>query len=122
MRFLLLLLLLVLVVVVVLLLLLLVVLLLVLLLLLLAPRIPARGYHALLANITSYSTILMALFGNKCGHYKGVQVLLELMRGLFDKQSYFTHQYCKEITFAILDDSRRFFSNYITPDKFNMGI
>jgi hypothetical protein len=87
-----------------------------------APRIPARGYHALLANITSYSTLLMALFGRNCGHYKGVQVLLELMRGLSDKQSYFTHQYCKEITFAILDDSRRFFSNYITPDKFNMGI
>ena len=66
--------------------------------------------------------MLVALFGHKCGHYKGVQVLLELMCGLFDKQNYFTHQYCKEITFAILDDSRHFFSNYITPDKFNMGI
>ena len=86
------------------------------------PRSPARSYHGLLANIASYATLLLALFGESCGHYKGVTVLFEIIQNLHERQSYFTHLYCKEITFAIIDDSRRFFSTSITTEKFNAGI
>ena len=82
------------------------------------PRQPARGYYSLLANLTTYCILLRTLFGKKSSAYKGTWAVRRTMKQLEQKQSDFSAMYCKQITWAILDDSRQYFNTILTMDDF----
>jgi hypothetical protein len=86
-------------------------------------RQPAANCLELKLNIATYLAKLWALFGEKCHLYqKGFQIY-QLFRQptVMAAKFAFTPLLCRQITWAIYEDSRQFFSTRLHPDDFNPG-
>ena len=86
------------------------------------PRAPAGDYYTLMANLTTYAMFLRGMFGKDCNHYAAVWSLRRTIKGRENKQTRFTGQYVRNITWAVLDDARQFFATHLTKEKFLKGL
>jgi hypothetical protein len=86
-------------------------------------RQPASGSLELKLNIATYLAKLWALFGETCHLYQKVSQIHQLFRqpAVMAAKHAFTPLLCRQITWAIYEDSRQFFSTRLHPDDFKPG-
>jgi hypothetical protein len=86
-------------------------------------RQPASGSLELKLNIATYLAKLWALFGETCHLYQKVAQIHHLFRqpAVMAAKQAFTPLLCRQITWAIYEDSRQFFSTRLHPDDFKPG-
>jgi hypothetical protein len=84
------------------------------------PRHPPTTFHELRLLIATYASLLNVLFGPLCDHFKKVWNLYGIMKDadVEEKRLDFSAVLCRQIVWAILDDSRGFFNKRLHPDKF----
>ena len=84
------------------------------------PRTPAQTYKDFKDNITTYCGLLFVLFGEWCPLYQNlwkVRVTL-VSRPVAIAQDQFSAEDFRRMTWAIIEDSREFFSKWCHPDEF----
>jgi hypothetical protein len=86
-------------------------------------RQPASGSLELKLNIATYLAKLWALFGETCHLYQKVAQIHQLFRqpAVMAAKHAFTPLLCRQITWAIYEDSRQFFATRLHPDDFKPG-
>ena len=87
------------------------------------PRWPASTFEKLRRNIATLCAQLVVLFGPKCDFFQKCFQLLEILEKdpVETNEHLFTPLLCRQIIWAILQDSRAFFSQIATPDSFAPG-
>lgn len=77
-------------------------------------------YHELLRCVGTYCALLHALFGDRCGFYRQCYALwLEMNSDLVNEQRQdFSALYCRQIVWAVLLESRIYFSQRLSIDDF----
>jgi hypothetical protein len=86
-------------------------------------RRPPRNYHELKLNVATYAALLWVLYGEHCDLYKKTVAIWECLNSKWvkaSKESY-TSDVCASIIWAIIEDSRNFFSVRLHPDDFANG-
>lgn len=88
------------------------------------PRYPPSTYHELRLLTATYAGLLAVLFGPRCDHFQKVWNLYNIMKNeaVEEKRHDFTATLCRQIVWAILDDSRGFFNQRLHPDRFTLPI
>jgi hypothetical protein len=87
------------------------------------PRPPASTFHELKLDVGTFCALLWVLFGDKCDFYDNCYALFTML----DSESVtangpnFTPTICRQITWAILNDSRQYFFHTVTVDNFASG-
>jgi len=86
----------------------------------LESRQPASGSLELKLNIATYLAKLWALFGKTCHLYQKVAQIHQLFRqpAVMAAKQAFTLLLCRQITWAIYEDSRQFFATRLHPEDF----
>jgi hypothetical protein len=80
-------------------------------------RDPPTDYFSLKVMVGTYAALLCVLFGEKCHLYEMMMKLYKIL----DLEEVFTNRYafdalkCKQITWAIFEDSRSFFWKKVSP-------
>jgi hypothetical protein len=78
-------------------------------------------YNELLRCIGTYCALLFVLFGGKCSFYKHCYALWTTMNSDLvyeQRQTFFTVLFCRQIVWAVLAESRVFFSRRLSVDDF----
>lgn len=78
-------------------------------------------YNELLRCIGTYCALLFVLFGGKCSFYKHCYALWTTMNSDLvyeQRQTFFTVLFCRQILWAVLAESRVFFSRRLSIDDF----
>lgn len=78
-------------------------------------------YNELLRCVGTYCALLFALFGERCSFYKHCYALWKTMNSDLvyeQRQTTFTALFCRQIVWAILAESRVFFSTRLSVDNF----
>jgi hypothetical protein len=77
-------------------------------------------YHELLRCIGTYCAMLHALFGDRCVFYRHCYELWSTMNGdlVYEQRADFTALYCRQIVWAVLLESRVYFSKRMSIDDF----
>ena len=84
------------------------------------PRPAPDNYNELLRCIGTYCALLHTLFGTRCQFFKhcfGVWTALDSDH-VADRRQFFTPLFCRQISWAIIEDGRSYFSQRMTPDDF----
>lgn len=78
------------------------------------------NYHELLRCIGTYCAMLHALFGDKCVFYRHCYALWTAMNSdlVYEQRDGFTALYCRQIVWAVLMDSRVYFSRRMSVEDF----
>lgn len=81
---------------------------------------PAEDYHELHLNIGTFCALLWSLFGPKCDYYVKCFALWNAMADytIFANRRLFAPLLCRQITWAIIEDGRRYFSRVMTQRHF----
>ena len=81
---------------------------------------PAEDYNELTLNLGTFCSLLWALFGPKCDYYLKSYVLYQVLNDtpVFVQRKNFTPLLCRQITWAIIEDGRRYFSRIMTKRHF----
>jgi hypothetical protein len=87
------------------------------------PRPPASNYHELKLDLGTFCALLWVLFGDKCDYFENCFALLTMLDSdnIFANAHAFTPLICRQITWAIINDSRQYFFRTITADHFSSG-
>jgi hypothetical protein len=86
------------------------------------PRHPPTTFHELRLLIATYASLLNVLFGSSCDHFQKVWNIYGIMNDadVEEKRLDFSAVLCRQIVWAILDNSRGFFNKRLHPDKFRL--
>ena len=86
-------------------------------------RQPVMGSLELKLNIATYLAELWALFGKTCHIYQKVAQIYQLFGqpAIMAAKHAFTPLLFRQITWAIYEDSRKFFTTWLHPDDFKSG-
>ena len=78
------------------------------------------NYHELLRCIGTYCALLHTLFGDRCAFYRQCYALWTEMNGdlVHEQRDDFTALYCRQIVWAVLLESRVYFSQRMSVDDF----
>jgi hypothetical protein len=81
---------------------------------------PAEDYHELHLNLGTFCALLHSLFGHKCDYYVKCLLLWRAMADytIFANRRLFSPLLCRQITWAIIEDGRRYFSRVMTRRHF----
>ena len=81
---------------------------------------PAEDYNELLLNLGTFCALLWALFGPKCDYYLKTHALYQVLNDtpVFVQRKNFSPLLCRQITWAIIEDGRRYFSRIMTKRHF----
>ena len=84
------------------------------------PHLYPDDFNELHRCIGTYCALLHTLFGERCVLYKHCYRLWLTMQsdGVYDHRIKFTPLFCRSILWAIVDDSRQYFSQRLTLDDF----
>lgn len=87
------------------------------------PRQPPNSYHELKLDLGTFCALLWTLFGDRCDYYDNCFALYNMLdsESVFANAQNFTAQICRQITWAVLNDSRQFFFRTLTTDDFSAG-
>ena len=87
------------------------------------PRPPAANYHALKLDLGTFCALLWVLFGEKCDYFENCFALLKMLDSdsVFANAKSFTPLVCRQITWAVINDSRQYFFRVVTADHFASG-
>jgi hypothetical protein len=87
------------------------------------PRQPAASYHELKLDLGTFCALLAVLFGEKCDYFDNCFALLRMMDSdcIFANAHNFTPLMCRQVTWAIINDSRQYFFRTLTADQFLSG-
>ena len=82
---------------------------------------PAEDYHELHLNLGTFCALLWTLFGPKCHYYMKCFSLWKAMEDdtIFAARRRFTPLLCRQLTWAIIEDGRRYFSRVMTQRHFD---
>jgi hypothetical protein len=85
-------------------------------------RAPPRTYYTLKLNVATYSALIFVLYGRYCNLYKKLMVIYGILcsKDVNTCCDAFKPMICKQITWAIYDDSRSFFAKRLLPEHFKM--
>ncbi len=89
-----------------------------------APRAPPDTYTDLKASIGTFCALTWALFGGGCEYHKKLYELYNCLDSerVSEDWANFTPLLCRQITWAIIDDGREYFAQYMLPDRFNVPL
>lgn len=78
-------------------------------------------YHELLRCIGTFCALLHTLFGGRCVFYRQCFDLWTVMNSdlIYEQRSSFSALYCRQIVWAVLMESRVYFSKRLSLDDFN---
>ena len=87
------------------------------------PRPPASNYHELKLDLGTFCALLWVLFGEKCDYFENCLALLNMLDSdnVFANAHTFTPLICRQITWAVINDSRQYFFRMVTADQFSSG-
>ena len=87
------------------------------------PRAPASNYHELKLDLGTFCALLWVLFGEKCDYFENCFALLRMLDSdnIFANANTFTPLMCRQITWAVINDSRQYFFKIVTADHFASG-
>lgn len=87
------------------------------------PRQPPSSYHELKLDLGTFCALLWTLFGDRCDYYDNCFALYNMLdsESVFANAPNFTAQICRQITWAVLNDSRQYFFRMLTTDDFAAG-
>lgn len=87
------------------------------------PRQPPSSYHELKLDLGTFCALLWTLFGDRCDYYDNCLALYNMLdsESVFANASNFTAAICRQITWAVLNDSRQYFFKTLTTDDFATG-
>jgi hypothetical protein len=87
------------------------------------PRPPASNYHELKLDLGTFCALLWVLFGEKCDYFENCFALLRMLDSdnVFANSNTFTPLMCRQITWAVINDSRQYFFRTVTADHFSSG-
>ena len=87
------------------------------------PRWPTGDFEKLQRNVATFCALLWTLFGEKSDYFLKCLGLLQILESdpVESNDHQFTPLLCRQITWAIIQDSRAFFSRTATPDMFAPG-
>jgi hypothetical protein len=85
-------------------------------------RAPPRTYYTLKLNVATYAALVFVLYGRYCNLYKKLMVIYGILcsKEVNTCRDAFKPMICKQITWAIYDDSRSFFAKRLLPEHFEM--
>jgi len=83
----------------------------------LSPRAPPNDYHDLCTMVGTFAALLFTLFGVGCELFLAVFHLYKTLisNQVVDIRGCFAPLYCKQITWAILEEARTFFGTQLHP-------
>jgi hypothetical protein len=87
------------------------------------PRPPATNYHELKLDLGTFCALLWVLFGEKCDYFENCFALLRMLDSdsVFANAHSFNPLVCRQITWAVINDSRQYFFRVVTADHFASG-
>jgi hypothetical protein len=87
------------------------------------PHQPPSSYHELKLDLGTFCALLWTLFGDHCDYYDNCFALYNMLysESVFANARNFTAPICRQITWAVLNDSRQFFFRTLTTDDFAAG-
>jgi hypothetical protein len=87
------------------------------------PRPPASTFHELKLDLGTFCALLWVLFGDKCDLFDNCYALFTMLdsESVTANASNFTPTICRQITWAVLNDSRQYFFRTVTVDNFASG-
>ena len=82
---------------------------------------PAEDYNELLLNLGTFCALLWTLFGPKCDYYEKCYSLYQVMNDtpVFVQRKNFSPLLCRQMTWAVIEDGRRYFSRIMTKRHFD---
>ena len=85
-----------------------------------APRGPAINRDQIIKMEATYCAMVWSWCGDFCPHYMENMKLLQIIKSRQSqtRQECFTPYYCRKLIHAIIDDSRFFFSQEMSPNDF----
>jgi hypothetical protein len=88
-----------------------------------APRSPPMDYYDLCTMLGTFAALLFALFGAGCDFFASVFDLYNILISdrVVDIKGCFTSLYCKQITWAVIEEGRTFFGTKLHPSCFTPG-
>jgi hypothetical protein len=87
------------------------------------PRPPASTYHELKLDLGTFCALLAVLFGEKCNYFDNCFALFRMLDSdsVFANAHNFSPVMCRQITWAVINDSRQYFFCTLTLDQFLSG-
>ena len=81
---------------------------------------PAEDYNELKLNLGTFCALLWTLFGSRCDYYKKCFLLWTALDDdtVFANRRYFSPLLCRQMTWAVIEDGRRYFSKVMTERHF----
>ena len=81
---------------------------------------PPEDYNELMMNLATFCALLWSLFGEKCDYYIKCLALYRAMEDtpVFVMRRNFSPLLCRQMTWAIIEDGRRYFSRILTKRHF----
>jgi len=87
-----------------------------------APRAPPDTYNDLKIAVGTFCAFIWALFGDSCEYFQKLYELYLCLDGdrACEDWANFTPLLCRQITWAIIDDGREYFSQTMLPERFSV--
>lgn len=87
------------------------------------PRPPAANYHELKLDLGTFCALLWVLFGDRCDYFENCYALLRMLDSdnVYANAHIFTPLMCRQVTWAVINDSRQYFFRTVTADHFSSG-
>jgi hypothetical protein len=84
------------------------------------PRPPAKTYHELKLDLGTFCALLAVFFGKKCDFFDNCFALFCMLDSdyVFANAHNFSPLMCRQITWAIINDSHQYFFRTLTADQF----
>ena len=84
------------------------------------PRPAPDDYNELLRCIGTYCALLHTLCGPRCQFFRHCYAVWATLDSdhVADRRQFFSPTFCRQITWAIIEDGRSYFSQRMTPDDF----
>ncbi len=79
-----------------------------------------EDYNSLTKCLGTYCAFLHTLFGSRCAFFRHCMELLQVLHSdrVSERQHAFTPMFCRQVTWAIIEDGRAYFAKQLTPDDF----
>ena len=87
------------------------------------PCPPASTYLELLHDVGTFCALIRTLFGDQCDYFQNLYDLWTMLNSeqVYAKLEQFNPQMVRQITWAILEESRQFFFRTMTEDELAWG-
>jgi hypothetical protein len=87
------------------------------------PRPPASNYLELLRDVGTFCALTRTLFGDQCDYFQNLFDLWSMLNSeqVYAKAEHFTPLMVRQITWAVIEDSRQFFFKTMTEEDLARG-